>query len=1015
MRATLAWGGNVNLGRRQHYLTRLIAPERPLQAPALDAADLRIVNLKCVVAANGEAVRAKDVHGPSYCRARPEMLRILTDAGIDIVATATDCSGAYGAAALQEQAWWLDAIGIGHAGCAATLDASLAPAIRAAGGLNVAVFSVDATSPRFAATGRQGGNAYLPADDLRAWRETFTPRLAAARRLAHVVLVAVHWNTRTSGSPAQSASALGRLLIEAGADAVLGCGGETVQGVELHQGRPILHDAGDLLSDTAVRKDASGGGVFHLVVTPDGVQQIRFHPMDIGQGHSRRASGNRAAAMVASFAQRCAQFGTDVLPDADGSGRIDLPAPSHARPRPDMAAGTAGTTRYALSVLERTSRTVPTRCSVAQVPREAAIAPMALGPLTLLGVRISPGALGGPEWLWVESYWRADAPMDKDLRLDIRAEPTRRGRRWGAGMDHDPCDWMLPTSRWVPGTIYRDCVGLPPPPDNLLCDGELRLHVALAGAGVPVAAITPPIPPVPIRLAPKAAPHLAPVPAAIGDPDMTWTAEELCGIVGGTWITPPPPGWGVRSILPGTHALGRRPAPAMLAAHSSEDRSRHEGSILARPHWDFHDRLPRLARHLAGAMVSRMVPDLPRGFPQLWVPDPLKAAMELGLAARRRFQRDVVAIAGTAGKTTTAAMIQHLLAEQNQPCVATVQNHDSRVGAQVTLASLPRSARAAILEIGQSALWRREGPVTREVHPTIAVIPHLGLTHLARVRSIRDTAHWTSRVFQGLRGNGTAILGDHLPCFDELLRTANRHAARTLTYGTRPHAAFRLLDVKETPAGTRILLRPPQGRTLALQLPARSPGLVHSALCALVAAYAMGLELPRTASAMASLRPQGDGLRHTSLDGDGRHVDVYEDDGTGFNSLLHALERLAGIPAGGARKIAVLGCLSPGGEWLARLADPLRRAGIGYVATYGDEMQALRARLPASLLGPHFDAGSALADHLAEMLADQDIVLIKGPRGQTDFCGILPRLKQRLEERPADEATTQYALMDVGG
>jgi hypothetical protein len=31
---------------------------------------------------------------------------------------------------------------------------------------------------------------------------------------------------------------------------------------------------------------------------------------------------------------------------------------------------------------------------------------------------------------------------------------------WG---DHEPCDWGWPTSRWTPGTIVHDVVGLRPP------------------------------------------------------------------------------------------------------------------------------------------------------------------------------------------------------------------------------------------------------------------------------------------------------------------------------------------------------------------------------------------------------------------------------------------------------------------------------------------------------------------------------------------------------------------------
>jgi len=120
----------------------------------------------------------------------------------------------------------------------------------------------------------------------------------------------------------------------------------------------------------------------------------------------------------------------------------------------------------------------------AVVPPEAALEQsLALGPLRLLGVRATPAAIAGRGMLYVETFWQIDEATGTDWRLDIRAVPAAPATRpaWGVAMDHDPCDWMWPTSRWQPGRIYRDLHGLRPPAGKLLHDARLQIEVGLVG------------------------------------------------------------------------------------------------------------------------------------------------------------------------------------------------------------------------------------------------------------------------------------------------------------------------------------------------------------------------------------------------------------------------------------------------------------------------------------------------------------------------------------------------------
>jgi len=58
-------------------------------------------------------------------------------------------------------------------------------------------------------------------------------------------------------------------------------------------------------------------------------------------------------------------------------------------------------------------------------------------------------------------------------------------------------------------------------------------------------------------------------------------------------------------------------------------------------------------------------------------------------------------------------------------------------------------------------------------------------------------------------------------------------------------------------------------------------------------------------------------------------------------------------------------------------------------------MRWLREEVPAEHLGPHFDSAEALVRHVDSYLRDDDLLLIKGDRVDSDFgqiAGLLRRL-----------------------
>ncbi len=1004
-RPVVAWSGDVNLGRRQHYRTAELGSGNVLRIPALKEADLSIVNLECVVATQGEQGVNKGEGGPYYYRARPEQLQVLIEANIDVVTTANNHSGDYGPAALQEQAAWLEAVGIGHAGAGVQRDSAFAPVLRRAGELNVAVFSIDATQPRYAAGDGTPGTAYLAPDAPAAWVAELVPRIAAIRQRAHIVLVAVHWGDNLANMPDAEQLAVGHSLIDAGADAVLGASAHVLQGIEIYRDRPIIHDAGDLLFD-AVRRDLGPGGVFRLELSHQGVERVVFVPIGIGFGFSEQLSGKAARAAVQRYAKSCAATGSRLTLAEDNCGHIALKPP----PRPYVWKVPAPVTAHQPDALIAASSPAfghDAVWTVDAVPPDACIAPCRLGPLTLLGCRITPRVMDRRRMLWVESFWRCDEPVQEDIRLDFRAVPrSATGMRpWGRSMDHDPCDWMLPTSRWQPGTIYRDYYGLRPPSLKDWQNDDLQLTVNIISRqhatepvplhlvvtlAVPGKAISPPPPAEPVYRTDFRKPPVQP-----GRPGQTWTAEQLEAVTGGEWLVRPPPGWFVRSLAAGPRHIDMLPTPVMFVAHTHMDRARHEQfSDMTKAqtnNWDLHARLADLHTRLAGAIVATPVDGLPSDFPLLRVDDPFKALIELGAVNRLRIRQPVVAITGSAGKTSTVHMLGEVFGDAMR-VHTTYDNYNSRCGTLIVLASAPLDVELVVLEVAGSATANRN---MKLVAPDVAVITNIGTAHLKPGQTTLDTARRKSGIFQKMKPGATAILCRDTEHFDFIADRARAARLAILTYGGHPQSDIRLADYC-LEDGTVAAVISGEAVSYKLRVPGRHMA-INSLVC-LAVARIIGFDLKRLYQGFAKTSAvAGRGAIIETMIGSNRVRILDESYNANPLSMQASLEMFAAMNmASHSRKILVLGDMLELGDEAQTQHDRLLAAVVACRPARVFLVGRLIARLQDGLMREAipcevYEEAGGLLSPLRQALQDGDIVLFKASNG-VGLHGIVRRL-----------------------
>lgn len=233
-------------------------------APILAAADLRVGNLECVVSTGGRAEPGK----PFTFRAHPRTLKVVAR-HFDAVAVANNHSGDFGPAAFGEMLQRLERQGIGYFGGGRDLARAHRPWLIERRGLRIALLGYNEFFPRsFEAQPAKAGVAWSEDEQVRA-------DIAAARSRDHADLVipVMHWGWEHEPHASPRQRALARLMIDAGADAVIGGHPHVTQDVEQYQGKPIVYSLGNFVFDGFTDADNNTGWLLRLELDRQGVRR----------------------------------------------------------------------------------------------------------------------------------------------------------------------------------------------------------------------------------------------------------------------------------------------------------------------------------------------------------------------------------------------------------------------------------------------------------------------------------------------------------------------------------------------------------------------------------------------------------------------------------------------------------------------------------------------------------------------------------------------------------------------
>lgn len=222
-------------------------------------ADLRIGNLECTVSHAGKAEPK-----PYTFRAHPRVIGVLKKY-FDAVSLANNHTGDFGPAAFADMLNQLDKQKMPYFGGGRNLRASHAPFITEIKGKRIAVLGYDGFFPRsFEALEDRPGVAWLDEDFIIADIKNAKQNLHA-----DLVIVYPHWGWEYEKTASLKQQQLAHLMIDSGADAVVGGHPHVTQNIEVYNGKPIFYSLGNFVFNGFDDAETTTGWILKLSLSED--------------------------------------------------------------------------------------------------------------------------------------------------------------------------------------------------------------------------------------------------------------------------------------------------------------------------------------------------------------------------------------------------------------------------------------------------------------------------------------------------------------------------------------------------------------------------------------------------------------------------------------------------------------------------------------------------------------------------------------------------------------------------
>ncbi len=404
--------------------------------------------------------------------------------------------------------------------------------------------------------------------------------------------------------------------------------------------------------------------------------------------------------------------------------------------------------------------------------------------------------------------------------------------------------------------------------------------------------------------------------------------------------------------------------------------------------FDGHDFVNNaIEKGASAALISEKFADKFGSIPHIIVPDPLKGLEHIANYARNRSKAKIIAVTGSAGKTSSKEMIKSVLSNF-APTHASIKSYNNHWGVPLMLSCLDKRTKYAIFELGMNNAGEIS-TLSKLVRPDIALITNVAPAHLEQLGSLENIALAKAEIFTGLKKSGLAIINiDHNQANILLQEARKAEISDVVTYGFADNAHVRIANIVTNGGNMSANIIFPD-KQVKLTIANFGQHRIVNGCAALIIAHKLGLDIEQSLQIIAKQQPPRGRGEIITLKQNGREL-LLIDDSYNANplSMRASLEVFANLPKNNGKKILLLGDMLELGKNAERFHKELEpliiKADPDIIFLVGKHMRSLadifRAK-KSDILVKHDEKIENIEDEIINKLDFGDMIMVKGSLG----------------------------------
>ena len=350
---------------------------------------------------------------------------------------------------------------------------------------------------------------------------------------------------------------------------------------------------------------------------------------------------------------------------------------------------------------------------------------------------------------------------------------------------------------------------------------------------------------------------------------------------------------------------------------------------------------------------------------------------DLAIEKRKQSNSTIIAITGSAGKTTVKTFLGYILNNFAKTCYSP-KSYNNHFGVPLSLNNLEKNHKFGVFEVGMS----RAGEInklSKIIKPDIAIITNIAEAHIGNFKSIKEIAKAKGEIINNIQKQGILILNEDDKFFNYFISLAKRKKVSVITFGTTSKSDIHLISARKQKNYDLIKIKA-INETILLKTNSLN---IYNTLSIIAALKSLDLELKNIPKFFRSFKPiEGRGMIHRVK----RYRENFKLIDESYNanplSVKESIINFSKLKKNKAKKYLLLADMLELGNksdlYHKKLAKIINRTDIDKFFVYGDKILNAYKFTKKSKQGNILQSMDDFDEIFSKLIKKNDYLMIKG-------------------------------------